>query len=97
VDDCMSDWDKPAPPQRWITVYFPRSGDDDRDRRRLRQLIGLLMQYPGQDRFSVVVEAAVGSKGMEFPNHTTGICAELIRDLLAIVEDEHNISIDHRA
>jgi DNA polymerase III subunit alpha len=79
--------------QRWLVVYFPRSGDDDRDRRRLARLHGLLVSYPGKDRFSIIVEGPQQSEKLDFPNHTTGYCEDLVRDLLSVVQTEHNIEV----
>ncbi len=81
------------PVQRWVIVYFHRSGDDERDRRRLLRLHNLLVSYPGQDRFSIVVETPDKPQTIEYPNHTTGYCDELARELLAVIGDEHNIQI----
>jgi DNA polymerase III subunit alpha len=82
-----------APQQRWVMVYFPRSGDDDVDRRRLRKLHGLFISYPGQDRFSIVIEGKKKSETLEFPNHTTGVCDALIRDLIAVVGEPRNVEV----
>jgi hypothetical protein len=82
--------------QRWIIIYFGRSGDDDKDRRRLARLHGLLVSYPGNDRFSIIVEGQPKSQTLEYPNHTTGYCEDLVRDLLSVVEDEKNIEIFRR-
>jgi DNA polymerase-3 subunit alpha len=76
--------DKPTPP-RWIMIYFKRSDDADKDRRRLLRLHGVITQYPGQDRFTIVVEGEQQAYHMEFPNHTTGYCEELAQDLLSVV------------
>jgi hypothetical protein len=82
--------------QRWIIIYFRRSGDDDKDRRRLARLHGLLVSYPGNDRFSIIVEGQPKSQTLEYPNHTTGYCEDLVQDLLSVVEDEKNTEIFRR-
>ncbi len=79
--------------QRWLLIYFPRSGDDNRDRRRLKRLLGLLNKYPGTDRFSIVVESHERSITLEFPNHSTGYCEPLVQELLAVVETGDNIEV----
>lgn len=89
--------EKPAPPaQRWVMVYFQRSGDADKDRRKLRRLHGLLLQYPGQDRFSIVVEGRGQAFTMEFPNHTTAYCDDLVAELSSVV-GENNIEVFDRS
>ncbi|NWG18371.1 MAG: DNA polymerase III subunit alpha [Chloroflexi bacterium] len=89
--------EKPAPPaQRWVMVYFQRSGDADKDRRKLRRLHGLLLQYPGQDRFSIVVEGRGQAFTMEFPNHTTDYCDDLVAELASVV-GENNIELFNRS
>jgi DNA polymerase-3 subunit alpha len=85
---------KPAPP-RWLMIYFKRSDDPDKDRRRLTRLHGILTSYPGQDRFSIVVEDKRSSLKMEFPNHTTSDCDELRRDLLAVVGEGNLEAFDN--
>jgi DNA-directed DNA polymerase III PolC len=93
-DDLPLDEERPAPP-RWLMIYFKRSDDPDKDRRRLTRLHGILTSYPGQDRFSIVVEDKRSSFKMEFPNHTTSDCDELRRDLLAVVGEGNLEAFDN--
>lgn len=79
--------------RRWIKIYFPRSEDSSIDRRRLRRLHGILISYPGTDRFTIVLDVSGKSIALEFPNYTTGYCDDLTRDLLDIVENENNIEV----
>jgi hypothetical protein len=68
--------------EHWLVVRFPRSEDPEVDRRRLRKLHGLLVSYPGNDRFTIVIDGPKKkSSVLEFPNHTTGYCEDLKRDL----------------
>ncbi|MEP6984200.1 MAG: hypothetical protein ABI970_01280, partial [Chloroflexota bacterium] len=83
-------------PDRWMMIYFQRSEDAEKDRRRLRRLHGILTAYPGKDRFSIVLEDAKQSFKMEFPNDTTAYCDDLVSDLLTIVGDAHNIELFDR-
>ncbi len=101
--DDLSDLDlalaneKPTPPERWMMIYFRRSDDAEKDRRRLRHLHGILTQYPGKDRFTIILEDNKGSSyKMEFPNDTTSYCEDLIKDLLTVVGDERNIEVFDR-
>jgi DNA polymerase-3 subunit alpha len=93
ADDLSVDVD--SPDQRWLMVYYQRSGDDEKDRRRIRKLHGILTSYPGRDRFTIVVEGRKQSLTMEFPNHTTAFCDDLIRDLMSTV-GEDNIRVFER-
>jgi DNA polymerase-3 subunit alpha len=81
--------------QRWLMVYYQRSGDDEKDRRRIRKLHGILTSYPGHDRFTIVVEGRKQALTMEFPNHTTAFCDDLLRDLMSTV-GEDNIRVFER-
>ncbi len=91
----LDDEFKPQP-ERWMMIYFQRSEDAEKDRRRLRRLHGILTAYPGKDRFSIVLEDAKQSFKMEFPNDTTAYCDDLVSDLLTIVGDAHNIELFDR-
>ena len=91
----LDDEVKPLP-ERWMMIYFQRSEDAEKDRRRLRRLHGILTAYPGKDRFSIVLEDAKQAFKMEFPNDTTAYCEELVTDLLTIVGDAQNIELYDR-
>ncbi|MBN8594187.1 MAG: DNA polymerase III subunit alpha [Anaerolineae bacterium] len=93
-DDLILEDERPTPP-RWLMIYMKRSDDPDTDRRRLKRLHGILTSYPGQDRFSIVVEDKRSSFKMEFPNHTTSDCDELRRDLLAVVGEGNLEAFDN--
>lgn len=88
--------DVPPQPERWIMIYFQRSDDAEKDRRRLRRLHGVLTEYPGKDRFSIVIEDAKQSYKMEFPNDTTSYCDDLVQDLLTVVGEIRNIEVFDR-
>jgi len=83
------------PPLRCLLkVRLPRSGDDGKDRLRLRRLHGILVSYHGEDHFAIVIEAHDGTEvEIAFPNDSTGYCDDLIHDLLPLVETEDNIEI----
>lgn len=82
---------RPPEQQRWIYVFFQRSGDDDRDQRRLQRVYNTLINYPGEDRFTIVTESAGQNVQLDF-NITTDVCEDLIRNLQKIVGDQ-NIQI----
>jgi hypothetical protein len=83
------------PVQRWLKIYFQRSDDPEKDRRRLRRIFGTLTGYPGQDRFTIVVEDRKQAFTMEFPNHSTAFCDDLMRDMLSLV-GEGNVAVFDR-
>lgn len=64
-----------------VTVRFQRSTDLSKDRRRLRHLHGVLVQFPGIDRFCIVLCGPDGEVEMDFPNHTTHYGEELLSSL----------------
>ncbi|MCL4252247.1 MAG: DNA polymerase III subunit alpha [Anaerolineae bacterium] len=91
ADDADDD-DKP-PKAYWIDVYLQRTGDDDRDRRTLARVVGLFTSYPGNDKFTIIIEGGDYPLQVDFPNHTTYACHQLWHDLMSVVKDEANIRI----
>jgi DNA-directed DNA polymerase III PolC len=83
LDDTNVDWvdetpAKPVLPMVHLTVLFERSGNDERDRRRLLSLYNILRSYPGRDEFVIVLRAHDNQLyELEFPDTTTRYCAEL--------------------
>ncbi len=76
-----------------ITVVMRSSGDKTRDVLRVRRIYGLVMSYPGNDRFAFHVFERGQGYLMEFPNFTTGYCSELVVKLQQLVGVE-NIRIE---
>ncbi len=76
-----------------IRIRYQRTNDPDKDRRRLRRIHRTLIGYPGADTFSITLYGAQQPpKTMTFPQHSTGYCAELQRELTAIVDaDQINV------
>jgi DNA polymerase-3 subunit alpha len=70
----------------WITLE--RSGDESRDIRRMRRIHGLLISYPGQDQFAMVIVDAEKHVVIDFPNATTGYCPELHAQLVEKLGEE---------
>ncbi len=67
-----------------VVVRFARSENPDRDRRRLRRIHGLLVSYPGDDHFRIVLCGEEQDINMDFPNHTTGYSDGLAAELRAL-------------
>ena len=76
-----------------ITVVMRSSGDKTRDVLRVRRIYGLVMSYPGSDRFAFHVFERGQGYLVEFPNFTTGYCSELVAKLQQLVGAD-NIRID---
>jgi DNA polymerase-3 subunit alpha len=78
---------------RMLTVVLRSSNDKTRDVLRLRRIHGIIMTYPGDDRFAVQVYEKGQGYLLEFPNFTTGITQELLDRLHGLVGVE-NIRVD---
>ncbi len=78
-----------------INVHIPRSNNTKQDRLKLRRIHAACMSYPGEDTFSIVIEGGKKNQVMDFPNHTTGMCEALMKDLSEIVTIE-NIHIQEK-
>ena len=76
------------PPQGPLHLHIsiPRNRSLEQVITKLGQVYDLLQSYPGEDHFSLYVEN--GDQGLvqiDFPNDTTGYCAELEQKLRAMV------------
>ena len=78
---------------RMLTVVLRSSPDKTRDVLRLRRIHGIIMTYPGDDRFAIQVYEKGRGYLLEFPNSTTGITQELLDRLHGLVGVE-NIRVD---
>jgi DNA polymerase-3 subunit alpha len=68
-----------------LTLVIRSTGDKERDARRLRRVHGLLLSYPGRDRFAFLVYEAARHYNLEFPNASTGYCKDLHAQLTALL------------
>lgn len=75
-------------PARIITVYLRPSGDSERDRRRIKNVYGILISHPGKDRFSFYVTEDGRGHLIDFPNDSTRICAEMLERLKKLLGSE---------
>ena len=78
---------------RMLTVVLRSSTDKTRDVLRLRRIHGIIITYPGDDRFAIQVYEKGRGYLLEFPNSTTGITQELLDRLHGLVGVE-NIRVD---
>ena len=78
-----------GPPSQMLRMVLRSSGDKARDILRIRRIHGMLISYPGKDRFAFYV--IEGSKGylMEFPNDTIGIGDELMARMTSLLGAEN--------
>lgn len=90
-----AEMDDPDRARHWIYVYIQRSPDDAQDRRRLKRIHNFMTEFPGDDRFSIIIEGKDQSFKLEFPNHTTYYCEEL-KEKLAKLVGEKNIEVFER-
>jgi hypothetical protein len=72
-----------------ITVFLRPGKDKMRDNLRLRQVYGILISYPGHDRFALHIFERGRGYRVEFPNLTIGICPELLNRLQKLVGSEN--------
>jgi DNA polymerase-3 subunit alpha len=70
---------------RMLTIRLTSTGDVQRDARRMRRVHGLLVSYPGADRFVFQVFEASRQYHLEFPNSTTGLCKDLYAQLTILL------------
>ena len=77
-----------------VTVVLRSGGDRQRDVRRMRRVIGMLTSYPGRDRFALRIFENGRHFLLEFPNDTTGLNPDLLRDLKALIGDD-NVRVEN--
>ena len=88
--ETVIDDDEEIVPRHQITVRLHRNGDPKTDERRLRRIVNICTQYPGEDRLRVIlVENGTDTYMMEFPTRTTKWCAALEQELDKIVSAEN--------
>ncbi len=83
---------------RLLTLTIHRTGDSAKDRRRLQRIHGVIIQYPGQDRFRFVIPPLDPDSGqrpavMAFPNHPICINDDLL-DWLIRTLGEENVQVE---
>ena len=76
-----------------ITVILRPRTDKVRDNLLLRRVFGLMISYPGNDRFAFHIFENGRGHLLEFPNLTTGMNTELMAHLAGLVGPE-NIRIE---
>jgi hypothetical protein len=80
--------DKEHPPQQ-ITVMLRSTGDNDRDKRRIKTIYGTLISFHGNDRFSFQIFENGKGYLIDFPNDTTRVCTEALDRLKKLMGEEN--------
>ncbi|MCX6079698.1 MAG: DNA polymerase III subunit alpha [Chloroflexi bacterium] len=75
-------------PARLITIFLRPSGDNDRDRRRIKNVFGILISNHGKDRFQFQVFENGRGHLMDFPNDTTRITPDMLDRLKKLIGEE---------
>lgn len=83
---------EPAPddglPPRLLTVFLRPSADSDRDRRRIKNVYGILISHHGKDRFQFQIFESGKGHLIDFPNDTTRIGPEMLERLKKLIGEE---------
>jgi hypothetical protein len=79
--------DKDHRPQQ-ITVMLRPTGDQERDKRRIKSIYGTLISFHGRDRFSFQIFENGKGHLLDFPNDTTRICPEMFDRLKKLMGEE---------
>ena len=79
--------DREHPPKQ-ITVILRTTGDEERNKRRIKTIYGTLISYHGRDRFSFHVFENGRGHLIDFPNDTTRICPEMLARLEKLMGEE---------
>lgn len=79
---------------RMVTLVLRAGGDRQRDVRRMRRVLGMLTSCPGRDKFALRIFENGKHFLVEFPNDTTGLSSDLLRELKALV-GEDNVRVEN--
>lgn len=79
--------DKNHPPQQ-ITIVLQPTGDEERDKRRIKTLYGTLISYHGKDKFRFEIINKGKRQFIDFVHDTTRICPELLNRLKKLIGEE---------
>ena len=85
--DLFKNNDSDLPP-RLITVSIRPNGNLERDKRRLKNIHGVLISFPGKDKFSLQIFEGYRGHLIDFPNYNTRICDEMLKRLKAVLGNE---------
>ena len=75
-------------PPRLLTVFLRPSSNPERDRRRIRNVYGILIGSHGKDRFQFQIFENGKGHLIDFPNDTTRITPEVLERLKNLLQTE---------
>ena len=70
---------------RTVSLGVTESDDPTEDAHRLREVIGVLLEYPGTDRVNLEIHTGGGRVVMELPVVSTGYCEDLCQRLATLL------------
>lgn len=68
-----------------VVIYIRASGNLERDLRKMKNIQGTLLSFPGKDYFAFQIFEKGKGTLIEFPNYTTKVCNELLDRLNQVV------------
>ena len=94
----------PAEPQKVVRLAVTESDDPSRDAHLLREVIGVLLEFPGRDRVNLDIRTGEKVVRMDLPVVSTGYCEDLhgrLEELLGLdtvaVHQELGLGMDLQA
>jgi len=69
-------------------VAVRSNGSLERDKRRLKNIHGVLISFPGKDKFSLQIYEGPKGHLIDFPNYNTRICDEMLVRLKTVLGNE---------
>jgi DNA polymerase-3 subunit alpha len=72
-----------------MTIFLRPSGDSDRDRRRIKNVYGILISSHGKDRFQFQVFESGKGHLIDFPNDSTRITPDMLDRLKKLLGEEN--------
>jgi len=76
-----------SPPPRRVTISISQTEDIEDDIARLRQILAILEQFPGEDKAYLAVANTIGTVTLDLPTLAVSYCPELQRRLTEIVNE----------
>jgi len=84
-----------TPNRRRLTINIKQTEEIEKDVERLRQVIDILKNYPGQDTVSLVINTEEEMTNLEIPKLTIDYCPELASELSNIL-GEGNLRLEQQ-
>jgi len=75
-------------PSQIITVSIRPNGNLERDKRRLKNIHGVLIAFPGKDKFSFQIFEGYRGHLIDFLNYNTRVCPEMLARLKKVLGNE---------